>query len=81
MCLHEGQAGPCPLPVGLLIVVPSPRTGKYIGTHGLGTGIVALALLSTGSWARETSKKAAALFEEVGRGHTSSRDHRRGGDE
>ncbi|MCX5339132.1 DHA2 family efflux MFS transporter permease subunit [Streptomyces atratus] len=35
---------------------------------GLGAGIVALALISTGSWAKETSKRAAALFEEVDRG-------------
>ncbi len=32
---------------------------------GLGAGIVALALLSTGRWARETASRAAALFEVV----------------
>ncbi|MFF5546648.1 MFS transporter [Streptomyces olivaceoviridis] len=35
---------------------------------GLGLGIVALALLSTGTWAKETAARAAALFEEVDRG-------------
>lgn len=35
---------------------------------GLGLAIVALALLSTGSWAKETAARAAALFEEVERG-------------
>ncbi|GHA62654.1 MULTISPECIES: hypothetical protein [Streptomyces] len=35
---------------------------------GLGPGIVALALLSTGTWAKETAARAAALFEEVDRG-------------
>jgi EmrB/QacA subfamily drug resistance transporter len=32
---------------------------------GLGAGIVALALLSTGRWAMGTARRAAALFEEV----------------
>ncbi|MBG7698693.1 MFS transporter [Streptomyces sp. MC1] len=35
---------------------------------GLGLAIVALALLSTGRWAKETAARAAALFEEVERG-------------
>ncbi len=35
---------------------------------GLGLAIVALAVLSTGRWAKETAAQAAALFEEVERG-------------
>ncbi|MFF8904864.1 hypothetical protein [Streptomyces olivaceoviridis] len=35
---------------------------------GLGLGIVALALLSTGTWAKETAARAAALFGEADRG-------------
>ncbi len=35
---------------------------------GLGLAIVALAVLSTGRWAKETAARAAALFEEVERG-------------
>jgi EmrB/QacA subfamily drug resistance transporter len=35
---------------------------------GLGIGVVALALLSTGRWAMETATRAATLFEEVDRG-------------
>lgn len=35
---------------------------------GLGLGIVVLALLSTGTWAKESAARAAALFEEVDRG-------------
>jgi hypothetical protein len=32
---------------------------------GLGAGILALGLLSTGRWARATASRAAALFEVV----------------
>ena len=35
---------------------------------GLGAGIAALALLSTGRWARDTAARAAALFEVVDTG-------------
>jgi hypothetical protein len=35
---------------------------------GLGAGILALGLLSTGRWATATARRAAALFEEVDRG-------------
>lgn len=35
---------------------------------GLGLGLVALALISTGAWAKETATRAAELFEEVDRG-------------
>jgi EmrB/QacA subfamily drug resistance transporter len=35
---------------------------------GLGLGIVALGLLSTGRWARDTAGRAAALFGDVDRG-------------
>ena len=35
---------------------------------GLGVGILALGLLSTGPWALDTAGRAAALFEEVDRG-------------
>jgi len=35
---------------------------------GLGVGILVLGLLSTGPWASETARRAAALFEEVDRG-------------
>lgn len=35
---------------------------------GLGVGILALGLISTGTWAKATATRAAALFEEVDRG-------------
>lgn len=35
---------------------------------GLGVGILALGLVSTGHWARRTADSAAALFDEVDRG-------------
>ena len=35
---------------------------------GLGVGLGALGLLSTGRWARATAARAAALFEQVERG-------------
>jgi EmrB/QacA subfamily drug resistance transporter len=38
---------------------------------GLGLGILALGLLSTGRWARGTAGRAAALFEEVDRGRAA----------
>jgi MFS family permease len=41
---------------------------------GLGVGLLALGLLSTGRWAMATAGRAAALFEEVDRGA----DHRTG---
>lgn len=38
---------------------------------GLGAGILTLALISTGTWARETAARAAALFEDVDQGPTN----------
>jgi EmrB/QacA subfamily drug resistance transporter len=38
----------------------------------LGVGVVVLALLSTGSWALGTARRAAALFDEVDRGAAAS---------
>ena len=35
---------------------------------GLGLGILALGLLSTGAWAKDTATRAAALFDDVERG-------------
>jgi len=35
---------------------------------GLGLGILALGLLSTGRWASDTAARAAALFDQVDRG-------------
>ncbi|HEY7489453.1 MAG TPA: MFS transporter [Streptosporangiaceae bacterium] len=40
---------------------------------GLGIGILALGLLSTGRWARDTAERAAALFEELDQGARSRR--------
>jgi EmrB/QacA subfamily drug resistance transporter len=40
---------------------------------GLGVGILALGLLSTGRWAFDTAGRAAALFEEVDRGADTAR--------
>ncbi len=45
---------------------------------GLGLGILALALLSTGRWATHTATQAATLFETVDRGENDSRDRARG---
>src|SRR6266566_3150733 len=39
---------------------------------GLGLGILALGLLSTGRWAQRTAGRAAALFEQVDRGELSA---------
>jgi EmrB/QacA subfamily drug resistance transporter len=41
---------------------------------GLGAGILALGLLSTGRWAQRTAGRAAALFEQVDRGGWSARN-------
>ena len=40
---------------------------------GLGVGILALGLLSTGRWAWRTAARAAALFEEMERGADTAR--------
>jgi hypothetical protein len=40
---------------------------------GLGVGTVVLGLLSTGRWALDTARQAAALFEGVDRGESRSR--------
>jgi predicted MFS family arabinose efflux permease len=42
--------------------------GVWWLVFGLGVGILALGLLSTGGWARGTATRAAALFDEVDRG-------------
>ena len=42
---------------------------------GLGLGIAALGLLSTGRWARGTAARAAALFEGVDTGQLPAADH------
>jgi EmrB/QacA subfamily drug resistance transporter len=46
----------------------SAAHGVWWLVAGLGLGIVALGLLSTGRWARRTAGRAAALFAEVDRG-------------
>src|SRR4029077_2446588 len=43
---------------------------------GLGLGIAALGLLSTGRWARGTAARAAALFEGVDTGAAAAARHR-----
>jgi EmrB/QacA subfamily drug resistance transporter len=42
--------------------------GVWWLVFGLGAGILALGLISTGTWAKATAAKAATLFEEVDRG-------------
>ncbi|WP_412543100.1 MFS transporter [Longispora sp. K20-0274] len=42
--------------------------GVWWMVFGLGVGILALGLISTGAWAKGTAARAAALFEEVDRG-------------
>jgi EmrB/QacA subfamily drug resistance transporter len=42
--------------------------GVWWLVFGLGVGILALGLLSTGAWAKVTAARAAALFDEVDRG-------------
>lgn len=42
--------------------------GVWWLVFGLGAGILALGLISTGAWAKATAAKAATLFEEVDRG-------------
>ncbi len=46
----------------------SAARGVWWLVLGLGLGIVALGLLSTGRWAQGTAGRAAALFEDVDRG-------------
>jgi len=41
---------------------------------GLGAGVLALGLLSTGRWAQGTAGRAAALFEQVDRGTRAAQD-------
>jgi EmrB/QacA subfamily drug resistance transporter len=42
--------------------------GVWWMVFGLGAGILALGLISTGAWAKSTASRAAALFDEVDRG-------------
>jgi MFS family permease len=42
--------------------------GVWWLVFGLGVGIVALGLVSTGPWAKGTAERAATLFEKVDRG-------------
>ncbi|WP_209648291.1 DHA2 family efflux MFS transporter permease subunit [Kibdelosporangium banguiense] len=42
--------------------------GVWWLVFGLGVGILALGLISTGAWAKSTAARAAALFEDVDRG-------------
>jgi MFS family permease len=61
---------------GALVGAAGGGTAGFIGAEhgvwwmlfGLGVGILALGLLSTGTWARGTATRAAGLFEEVDRG-------------
>ena len=46
----------------------SAEHGVWWLVLGLGVGLLALGLLSTGRWARATAARAAALFEEVDQG-------------
>ncbi|MEN3360608.1 MAG: hypothetical protein V7637_4590 [Mycobacteriales bacterium] len=46
--------------------------GVWWLVFGLGVGILALGLISTGAWAKGTAARAAALFEEMDRGAPSS---------
>jgi MFS family permease len=46
----------------------SAEHGVWWLVLGLGVGILVLGLLSTGRWALDTARRAAALFEEVDRG-------------
>jgi MFS family permease len=52
----------------------SAARGVWWLVLGLGGGILALGLLSTGRWARGTAARAAALFEQVDRGERSAQD-------
>ncbi|HEY2307718.1 MAG TPA: MFS transporter, partial [Streptosporangiaceae bacterium] len=52
----------------------SAARGVWWLVFGLGLGILALGLLSTGRWARGTAERAAALFEQVDRGERSAQD-------
>jgi MFS family permease len=51
----------------------SAARGVWWLVLGLGVGILALGLLSTGRWAQRTAGRAAALFEQVDRGERSAR--------
>jgi MFS family permease len=50
----------------------SAARGVWWLVLGLGLGILALGLLSTGRWAQRTAGRAAALFEQVDRGGRSA---------
>jgi MFS family permease len=50
--------------------------GVWWAVLGLGAGIVALGLVSTGRWAKYTASRAAALFERVDRGADHCIGHR-----
>jgi hypothetical protein len=50
----------------------SAARGVWWLVLGLGAGILALGLLSTGRWAQGTAARAAALFEQVDRGGRSA---------
>ena len=52
----------------------SAARGVWWLVLGLGAGILALGLLSTGRWAQRTARRAAALFEQVDRGERAARD-------
>ena len=52
----------------------SAARGVWWLVLGLGLGILALGLLSTGRWAQRTAGRAAALFEQVDRGGRSAQD-------
>jgi EmrB/QacA subfamily drug resistance transporter len=54
----------------------SAEQGVWWLVLGLGAGIVALGLLSTGRWALGTASRAAALFDEVDRGERMRRPAR-----
>jgi len=47
----------------------SAEHGAWWLALGLGAGIVVLGLVSTGRWATGTASRAAALFDEMDRGH------------
>src|SRR5690348_9090330 len=51
----------------------SAARGVWWLVLGLGLGILALGLVSTGRWAQGTAARAAALFEQVDRGGRSAR--------
>jgi EmrB/QacA subfamily drug resistance transporter len=50
----------------------SAARGVWWLVLGLGAGILALGLLSTGRWAQRTAGRAAALFEQVDRGERAA---------